>query len=261
MPARQPAADARDRFSTRVADYIRYRPGYPSAALDWLVADHGLAPGQTVADVGSGTGIFTALLLARGCEVFAIEPNAEMRRAAASLLGGEPRFHSVAGSADATGLPPASVDWVFAAQAFHWFDQAAAGPEFRRVLRPGGRVGLLWNSRRTDGPFHERYEAFLRGHAIDYEKVRHEGVEEDGSVRRFLGSSAAWRTFANSQRLDWDGLLGRVRSSSYMPGADHDGYQPMVAALRGLFDQFAENGHVELGYETRVYFGQPPLGA
>jgi ubiquinone/menaquinone biosynthesis C-methylase UbiE len=149
-----PSANATTRFSDRVENYVRYRPGYPPQVLDVLRAETGLAPEHVIADVGSGTGISARLFLDAGHAVHAVEPNAEMRAAAEAMLGGGARFHSVAGSAEATTLPDASVDYVVAAQAFHWFDPAAVRPEWKRILRPGGWMCCCGTrARRTARPF------------------------------------------------------------------------------------------------------------
>ncbi|MFM1850906.1 MAG: hypothetical protein RIS54_590 [Verrucomicrobiota bacterium] len=149
-PGREMSRDATGRFSDRVEAYVRYRPGYPADLISTLVAEAQLGPDSVVADVGSGTGIFTALLLPDTGTVHAIEPNAPMRTWAESTMGAEPKFHSHGTPAEATGLPDASVDLVTAAQAFHWFDPVATRREFARILKPGGQVALIWNERLTD---------------------------------------------------------------------------------------------------------------
>ncbi len=130
------AADAKTRFSSRVENYVRYRPAYPGGVLQCLERECGLTPAWRVADIGSGTGISSKLFLDYGCTVFAVEPNPDMRRAAERLLGSVPGFHSEDGSAEATGIPAGSVDLAIAAQAFHWFDPAGAREEFQRIVRP-----------------------------------------------------------------------------------------------------------------------------
>src|SRR5579884_1615786 len=146
--------DPTGRFSGRAEDYARSRPRYPDAVLDALRRDIGLSPQTIVADIGSGTGILTEMFLRNGNVVYGVEPNPDMRRAAEQLLAGYHRFHSINGTAEQTTLPAGSIDLVTAAQAFHWFDAAAARREFRRILRPPYIVALLWNDRRKDGsPF------------------------------------------------------------------------------------------------------------
>ena len=251
-----PSANATTRFSDRVQNYVRYRPGYPAAVLDVLRAKTGLAPGQVVADVGSGTGISAKFFLDAGHVVHAVEPNAGMRAAAEEMLGGDPRFHSVDGTAEATTLPDASVDFVVAAQAFHWFDPAAVAPEWRRILRPGGWMVLLWNTRRTDTtPFLRAYEALLREHGTDYTSVNHENVT-DKALRTVLGPDFVRRVVPSEQVFDWDGLRGRLLSSSYAPNVDHPGHAPMMDALRRIFDEHARDGRVAFEYDTEIYLGR-----
>lgn len=244
-----------ERFGDRADDYVRARPDYPPGVIRWLRERWGLRAGQSAADVGSGTGIWTRHLVDAELEVAAVEPNDAMRSAAERVLGGRAGFRSVRGTAAATTLAPASVDWVTVAQAFHWFDPAEARGEFARILKPGGRVVLIWNNRRHETPFGAAYEAFVREFATDYTEVRHERVETDGTLQRFFGVRPAQATFDNRQLLNWDGLLGRCRSSSYMPGEHHERYESMRKALLALFVQYARDGQVALDYETRVYVG------
>jgi len=181
-----------------------------------------------------------------------------MRAAAARLLAKYPAFHSVAGRAEATTLPDASVDWVVAAQAFHWFDVDAARGEFRRILRPGGRALLLWNNRRRDTPFMREYEALIHRYALDFNRINHENAEKDGRIERLFGTGGfERRSFPNAQVFDFAGLRGRVLSSSYMPAAGHPTFEAMIAELRRLFDLHAEGSRVRFDYETRLWVGTP----
>lgn len=245
-----------ERFSDRVADYVRYRPDYPAALLDWLQREHGVTPAWKVADVGAGTGISSKLFLDAGHEVTAVEPNAPMREAAVAWLGDNPRFRAVDGRADATGLADASVDLAVVAQAFHWFDPASARREFARILRPGGLAAIFWNSRRLAGtPFLEGYEALLQRYGTDYTKVA-ERYADDGRMRAWFG--AGWcdtARFEHRQRLDFEGLRGRLLSSSYAPKAGHAQHAPMLAALRELFERCQQDGHVSFDYDTRAIVG------
>lgn len=249
-------ANATRRFSDRVADYLRFRPDYPPALLAWLQRECGLGAHSRVADVGAGTGISSALLLAAGSRVTAIEPNAAMRAAAIAALGDQPRFRAVDGRADATTLAAASVDLVTAAQAFHWFDRSAARREFRRILRPHGRVAIWWNSRRLAGtPFLTGYEALLQDYGIDYAQVAAR-YADDASMRDWFGAGLIGSArFEHHQHLDFEGLRGRLLSSSYVPKADHPAHAPMLRALRGLFDATAVDGRVDFAYDTRVFAG------
>ena len=251
----QPANDSTRRFSDRVDNYIRYRPGYPAGVLDVLRGAIGLAPEMVVADIGSGTGLSTALFLQNGNQVYAVEPNREMRLAAERLLGAWPAYHSVNGTAEATTLPDASIDCVVAAQAFHWFDPVKTRTEFRRILRPGGHVVLLWNRRLTDAtPFLRAYEKLLENHGTDYAQVRHERIDEAG-LRDFFLPGFRRRTLPNAQSFDFAALQGRLLSSSYAPNEGHAEFGPMMELLRRIFDEHQRDGSVRFEYETEIYCG------
>jgi len=249
-----PAGDSTRRFSDRVDDYERYRPGYPEGVLGILRAGVGLTPAAVIADIGAGTGISTDRFLRNGNPVFAVEPNREMRAAAERRLGGRPGFTSVAGTAEATTLPAASVDGIVVAQAFHWFDRARARAEFRRILRPGGWVALIWNTRRRETPFAQAYEALLESFGTDYAQVKHERIDE-AALAAFFATGFARRSVPNFQTLDLDGLCGRLRSSSYAPPAGHPRHAPMLAELEQIFRVHQHGGCVRFEYDTQVFFG------
>lgn len=250
------ASNATSRFSDRVENYVRYRPGYPPEALRALKDDCDLAPSHMVADIASGTGIWTCILLENGNRVFGVEPNAEMRQAGERLLAGFPKFTSLAGTAEATTLADASVDFVTAAQAAHWFDRERARREFVRILRPDGWLALLWNERLTDStPFLRDYEQLLLTYGTDYEEVRHERTTNE--VNEFFDPAPFQeRVFAMRQEFDYAGLEGRLLSSSYAPGPEHPKHTPMLRDLRRIFDMHAVAGRVAFDYNTRVYFGR-----
>ena len=251
-----PASNATSRFSDRVENYVRYRPGYPAEALDALQRECKLDARHVIADIASGTGIWTRMLLDHGNAVFGIEPNAEMREAGERLLAGFPRFTTVAGKAEATNLPDSSVDFVTAAQAAHWFDRERARWEFARILKPGGWLVLLWNERETDStPFLRDYEQLLLKFGTDYEAVRHERTTD--SVNEFFDPAPFQeRVFAMRQEFDYPGLEGRLLSSSYAPGLDHRQHRPMLQELQRIFAIHASAGRVTFDYKTRVYFGK-----
>lgn len=245
------------RFSDRVDDYVRFRPDYPPALLDWLQREQGVDAGWQVADVGAGTGISSKMFLDAGYCVTAVEPNAPMRAAAALWLQGFDRFSVVDGTADHTGLADASVDLVTVAQAFHWFDEAATRREFARMLRPGGMAAIWWNSRRLTGtPFLEGYEALLQAWGTDYTSVA-ERYADDAHMRDWFGSGFRGATsFEHGQRLDFAALRGRLMSSSYAPKAGHPDHEPMLASLRELFDSCAVDGTISFDYDTRIFTGE-----
>jgi SAM-dependent methyltransferase len=245
-----------ERFSGRAENYRRYRPGYPPAAIELLAAQCGLSAAAVVADVGSGTGILTEQLLERGAAVIGIEPNDAMRAAAEARLGGNPRFRSVAATAEATTLAPGSVDLWVAGQAFHWFDVPVARTEALRVLRGGAWAALLWNERPpAPGAFLAEYEALLRQHASEYTTIAARRADET-SMREFLGAAMQCACFPNQQVLDFAGLEGRLLSSSYAPEPGHPQHEPLLAGLRRVFERHQRGGEIVFPYQTRVYFAQ-----
>jgi SAM-dependent methyltransferase len=250
-------ADSKQRFSSRVADYVRYRPGYPRTILDPLREECGLTRDSVVADVGSGTGLLAQLFLDDGNTVYGVEPNGAMRAAGEQFLQSYAKFHSVAASAEATTLQDARVDFVIAGQAFHWFDPQAARAEFARILRPGGWVAVVWNERRVDtSALLRAYEELLRRYSTDYAQISAHYPEYQRMTEFFAPGELRHRTFPNEQLFDFDGLRGRLLSSSYSPPAAHPNHQPMLAELRRIFDAHHQNGRVRIEYTTHLYYGR-----
>lgn len=248
--------DSTQRFSSRVENYVRYRPGYPPEVLQLLKTECGLKPSSVIADIASGTGILTRLLLENGNRVFGVEPNHEMRKAGEEFLARYPAFTSVAGSAEATTLDEHSVDIITAAQAAHWFDREKARREFVRVLIPGAWTVLLWNERDTDStPFLRDYEQLLLTYGTDYKDVRHEHTT-DAIDTFFAPSPFQSRVFRHSQEFDAEGLEGRLLSSSYVPEAEDASYESMLRELRRIFERHRRSGLISFQYSTRVYYGQ-----
>jgi len=250
-----PATNATSRFSDRVQNYVLYRPGYPAEVLHTLKTECGLVPGHVVADVASGTGIWTRMLLENGNRVVGVEPNAEMREAGERLLAGFPRFTSVAGTAEGTTLAAESVGFVTAAQAAHWFEREKVRREFVRILKPGGWLVLLWNERLTDStPFLRDYEQLLLTYGTDYQDIRHEHTTSE--VNEFFDPEPYQeREFEMRQEFDYSGIEGRLLSSSYAPGPEHPRYAAMLKELRDIFDAHAVEGRATFEYKTRLYFG------
>jgi SAM-dependent methyltransferase len=245
------------RFSDRVENYVRYRPGYPREVLDLLRDECGLRPSHVVADIASGTGAFTRFLLENGNSVFSVEPNAAMREMGVRQFEsvGSNRLVSVAGTAEETTLRSASVDFVTAAQAAHWFDLPRARAEFVRILRPGGWCVLIWNERETTStPFLREYEQLLLTYGTDYEEVRHERTT--AMIHEFFAPAlSAERVFSLRQEFDYQGLAGRLWSASYAPVEGDPSYEPMMRELQRIFRAHAEDGAVDFEYKTRVFYG------
>jgi len=250
--ARHPAA----RFSDRAQDYVKYRPHYSPEVVQALQQACGLRPEHLIADVGSGPGLLAEIFLDNGNRVIGVEPNHEMRIAGEDYLAGHRSFSMVDGSAEATTLPDASIDFVVAGQAFHWFRPDETRSEFARILKAGGWAVLVWHDRNVDStPFLRAYEAFIRRHSIDYEQVTHKYLASYAALERFFAPDKMQLIQQhNQQQLDFDGLRGRLLSSSYIPKSG-ERYEAMSRELPQLFSSHAAAGHVVLQYDTKIYFG------
>lgn len=248
--------DSVARFTNRVENYAKYRPNYPWEVIELLRADCGLTADSVVADIGSGTGISTELLLKNGNRVFAVEPNPQMRSTAEALLGSYSGFTSVEGTAESTGLQSNTVDFVVAAQAFHWFDQEKARLEFVRILKPGGWVVLVWNERRLDStPFLRDCEELLLRYGTDYGKIRYENITK--GIRSFFSPDVFQRkSVENLQEFDFRGFKGRLESASYTPEPGNPNYDLMMKRAREIFDVHNKEGRVQYEYDTSVYYAQ-----
>ncbi len=244
------------RFSDRVADYVKYRPDYPTALVDHLVVHCGLKPDHGVVDMGSGTGLLSQSFLQHGNRVYGVEPNAPMRAAAEDGLRAYGNFESVASQAEATPFEASSMDWIVAGQAFHWFDQRAAKLEFARILKPGGWVALVWNSRLMSDPFHQAYERFLWAYAPDYGLVKQRRPSAAALAEFFAPAAMAMAEFDHHQMFDFEGLRGRLLSCSYAPKEDTANYGVMMEQLRSLFDHHSHQNQLIFPYTTHLYCAQ-----
>ena len=244
------------RFSNRVADYVQFRPHYPLEIIDLLADKCEHTPESVIADIGSGTGLLAKIFLENGNPVIGIEPNREMRLAGEQYLAEFGRFTSMDGTAEATRLPAHAIDIAVAGQAFHWFDPAKARAEFIRILKPEGFAVLVWNVRRADtAPFLREYEKLVVKFGTDYQEVNHEHAQKKSVLRQFFGGEFSEVQFDNLQRLNLDGLLGRIHSSSYMPAPNEASYAPMVKQAKEIFTAHRQNGVVTFEYDTAVHYG------
>lgn len=245
--------DPTQRFSERVDNYAKYRPTYPQAIVPYLRDTIHLNRKHIIADIGSGTGIFTELLLRHGFNVIGVEPNAAMREAGEAHLAHFSHFTSRDGTGEATGLDDLSVDLITVAQAFHWLEPAATAEEFKRILRPGGHTLLVWNIRLTDTPFLKAVDDVKRQLGKNYEAI-HRSHGDEAAVRAFFSPlNVQVKSFRHDQVMDLDALKGQMLSASYMPGEGAPGYDDMMLALEDMFRRFSENGQVHMEYETRLF--------
>lgn len=244
-----------NRFSDRVNNYIKYRPHYPNDIIELINSKLNLKNKNIAADIGSGTGIFTELLLKSSKLVYAVEPNDEMRLAAEKILGSNKNFISINASAENTTLESSSIDFITCAQSFHWFNPDKTKEEFKRILKDNGNVLLIWNSRINDASdFMTSFEKFLSIHSIDYQKVNHANINKE-IFKKFYNEYDV-DIFPNYQEFDMEGLKGRVLSASYIPLEEHPKFKPMLNDLENIFNKYENNGIVKMIYKTEVYYGK-----
>ena len=248
--------DNTKRFSDRVANYVKYRPGYPEEVVSFLNTATGLTSDSKIADIGSGTGKLTETFMQKGFAVEGVEPNDEMRLTAEQLFENQPLFRSVKGSAEDTTLETGQYSHVIAGQAFHWFDPILSKQEFQRILAPGGWVILIWNERDVKSPFLSDYELFLHQHAVRYVEVVHRNIDEKILSEFYKPFSYQIKELTNYQLLDFEGILGRYQSSSYAYKEGEAQFQVAKEALKDLFEMHESNGQVKMEYLTNTYFGQ-----
>ncbi|MBD3880605.1 class I SAM-dependent methyltransferase [Phormidium tenue FACHB-886] len=241
------------RFSNRAEDYAKYRPTYPPEAIALILSGLGNPTGLAAADVGAGTGISARLLADRGVRVVAIEPNIAMREAAEAHPGVE--FWD--GTAEQTRLLAQSIDLVLCCQSFHWFNQPLALAEFHRILKPRGRLALMWNDR-------DETDAFTGEHGQIIHQFADRRIYSDKRRKspELLAHSLLFRNFRSEifqhvQRLDREGLIGLVLSASYVPKTG-DAHEQLIQHLSELFDRWADAaGEVALAYSTYLYWAEP----
>lgn len=247
--------DSTKRFSNRVEDYVKYRPHYPREIISFLENEYDLDNKKVIADIGAGTGISSIPFLEAGYQVKAVEPNTEMLNKAIEILGNFPEFTPVEGTAENTTLPKHSIDAIIAGQAFHWFDREKCKTEFRRILKKDGLLALIWNERLSETPFEKEYDALIVRHAIDYVKVDHRNIKDEDIALFFDPAPMQLNVFPNKQVFDYEGLKGRLMSSSYMPAKGDAGHDEMLEDLERLFERYKENELIVINYATKLYSG------
>ena len=241
------------RFSNRVSNYAKYRPGYPASIIRILENEIGFEPQKDIADIGSGTGLLSKLFLGNDNLVYGVEPNDEMRMAGEVLLKDFINFVSIKGTAENTTLADESVDMITSGQAFHWFNNDKTKKEFIRILKPDGYVVLVWNERLKEAsPFMKGYEKILIKYGTDFQVVKHENLGNKDFNKFYVVKNFKIASFENFQIFDFTGLKGRLLSSSYLPPENKN----MLGDLKKLFDKFNDAGKIKFEYETKVYYGK-----
>lgn len=253
----QEKVSSKDRFSLTVENYVKFRPHYPIEVIAILKNKCALSKKSVIADIGSGTGIFTRLLLENGNQVLGVEPNENMRKAGEDYLRNFKGFDSINGSSEKTTLTDHSVDIITVAQAFHWFDQAKIKSEFSRILKPDAYIVLLWNLRDNSySDFMRDCENLLQTFGIDYNEICAEGVTDESIQQFFSPISVDIMCLPNRQSVDWTGLSGRLQSTSYVPKVGDENFDEMMVHAKTIFDKNQENGIVTFAYDTKIYISQ-----
>jgi ubiquinone/menaquinone biosynthesis C-methylase UbiE len=251
------SAEPTVRFSNRVENYVKYRPGYPDEVMEFLQRKFRLDQDSYIADVGSGTGIFTRLLLGKGYKVYAVEPNEPMKAVAEKDFEIYRTFTSVAGSAEHTNLPAGSVDLITSATAFHWFDVEQSRIEFKRILKPNGAVALLWNVRKPDvDAFAIAYDQLLSNYATDYKEVKSKTLNGERLSAFFDQGQFETISYPNEQVFDEEALIGRPLSSSYVPLPETPEGNVFLKDLKAIFHEHQVDGKVRFLYDTVLYIGR-----
>ena len=245
-----------ERFSDRVENYIKYRPHYPKEIISFLNNECGFDRNKIAADIGSGPGISCENFIANGNTVYAVEPNDEMRKAAEKIFSSSKNFISINGTAEATTLKNDSIDFIIAGQAFHWFDRDKCKIEFKRILKSEGYAILMWNEKTSSNDFMKSYYDLIEKYGTDYGKINHAIVTNDNVIGKFYSpGSFQKKIFVHTHALNYDGLEGRLLSSSYIP-LEGESFNKMIDELKNIFEKYNENGKVGMEYETRLFYGK-----
>ena len=245
-----------DVFTGKAEVYAKYRPSYAEKFIEHLYTEVGFKNSSIIADVGSGTGIFSKILLKKGSTVYLIEPNKDMHERAKNSLTEYQNCFCVNSSAEKIELKDKSVDFVTAAQAFHWFDRELFKGECKRILRPGGKVVLTWNSRITDSPLVMENDEINRRHCADYKGFSAGNNLVDSEEYKQFFKNVDYREFKNNLYFSNENFIGRNLSSSYAPKPDTVEYKLYTSELNKLFNKYEQSGKVLMPNITISYIGE-----
>lgn len=245
-----------EKFTDKADSYAKYRPSYPNEYIEYLLTASRLKEGNIVADIGSGTGIFSGQLLEKGLTVIGVEPNDEMRLKAEQSLNKDGRFMSVKAAAENTTLHDKSVDLVTVAQAFHWFDPEKFRVECKRILKQDAMVALVWNSRDGSSDLNKESAEICQKHCPNF-KGFSGGMGETEEVFKqfFKDGKYEFKSFQNHLEFNFEGFLGRYLSASYSPKKTDREYDPFISSLTKLFEKYSKNGKIVIPNVTRSYLG------
>jgi len=252
------------KFDGKGEVYSKFRPSYPKLFIEYLQSEVGINGSSIIADIGSGTGKLTQLLLGIGKKVFAVEPNDDMRGFAETEFKDNVKFVSVNATAENTTLEDSSVDFITVAQAFHWFDRERFKDECKRILKPIGKVILVWNTREIISAPMEDYETIIRKHCPDFEgfsgrKIsalyNETGVKNENDFSEFLNGNYEIKTFPNDLLNDLESFIGGALSASYAPKEQDNNYSAFVADLTTCFNKHSINNKITIPFTTKSFSG------
>lgn len=247
--------NTKNKFDGRATDYTASRPNYSMDLIDYLYSQYGISKASVIADIGSGTGKFSKHLLDRQSEVYCVEPNDDMRNVAESELCGYLNFHSVAGDAENTTLKENFVDYITAAQSFHWFDVPKFKKECQRIIKTGGKVFLIWNIRDNADSINQEWHSIFARYCPHFKGFSN-GIDKDGHrIKEFFDNHYKYVSFNYPLIFDRENFIKRSLSSSYSLKKDDETYEEYMCALNGLFDKYEHNGFIAITNQSVAYIG------
>ena len=248
------------KFDGRGSSYAKGRPSYPQAFIDYLYADVGITPNSVIADIGSGTGKLTRLLLERGSRVFAVEPNAHMRASAEPDLARFDNFISIDSYAENTTLVAASVDFVTVATAFHWFDRQAFKMECRRILKEDGKVVIVYNSRDEESDLVKKFYEVNRRYCPGFQNFVGSGTMlrpgNAGRYNDFFTGDQMVKIIGNDLIYNEADFIARSLSSSYALRENDENFSEYVKELTAFFQKYSVNNVLVMPNITHSYTGK-----
>ncbi|MBN2625090.1 MAG: methyltransferase domain-containing protein [Spirochaetales bacterium] len=242
--------DAKDLFSSKSETYDRYRPEYSPALIEYVRKHYHVSSETTIGDIGAGTGILTRQLLELNCPLFAIEPNGGMRSRMIEKMGQAPNCRILGGSAEETGLPDHSIDIMFSAQAFHWFDADLFRKEFRRFTKTGQAM-LIWNSKNPSQPYLRELERLNREFCPRFRGFS--GGYTGEGISYFFENRFTRISFENNLHLNREEFVQGILTASYTPDPDDENYERYVMGIEEIFMKFGNGREIDIENETEAY--------
>ncbi|MBR3766615.1 MAG: methyltransferase domain-containing protein [Clostridia bacterium] len=247
--------DTTKKFNGIANEYTQSRPSYATEFIEILFDKYGFSASSFVADIGSGTGKFAKQLLDKGCNVVCVEPNADMRLVAEKELCEYPNFKSVAGSAENTMLPDSFVDFITTAQAFHWFDTKSFKTECSRIIKPGGKVFLIWNTRNNEALINQELHRVYSEYCPDFKGFSGGTKPHDDRIKDFFDNDYEYITFDNPLFFDREKFINRSLTGSYSLKKGDCNFELYIKEIEKIFDEFEIDGVVKIENQTVAYVG------